>query len=471
MSISNYAPEISLIQQGRAKEAIPRLISRIGMDGHNPDLHNNLALAFQDIGDTDRAERGFRVVLERWAGHPQAACNLGDLLARQNRFEEAEEVLSGNSHPHCRAALAMVKIEQLRIAEALADIKAIAEESGNAAAHSVYLGYSLHEGYDRAAHEAWLERFVPWSSPAPSTWNGERPVRIGYTGDVFRHCAVASMLELVLANHRTSGNVEVHVYSDVQPGQVDETTRSIQRLVQDWHPTGALSDMELAQKIKEDGIDVLIDTQGHKLGSRIMVHAKRPAALQYTYIGYAGDTLIGRNIDKEIGWAYRPPDARPDSVTPRPQARNGFVTFGSVNRAAKITAQTIRAWGQAMAETPKSRLKVMVKGGERNGEARRQLERHGVPGERLELAERRERNVDYLAFANEIDIHLDTVPYGGGATTADMLLMGVPTQGIADGPYQMGRQIMAGLPSGAEVAERLEVLIRRELKVAAECCS
>jgi predicted O-linked N-acetylglucosamine transferase (SPINDLY family) len=444
-----YDREINLIQSGRPQEAISLLLAKVATVNDDPDLYTNLALAFEDVGELARAEGGYRMILSRWPGHVEASVNYGDLLARASRFEEAAAVLSASPHPHCRAALAMVKIEQLRVAEGLADIKAVADESDNAFAASVHLGYSLHQGYDRAAHEAWLKRFVPWHATAPSKWDGNRPIRIGYTGDVFRHCAVASMLEPVLANHDRA-RFTPYVYSDVMPP--DATTERMMALAPNWRDTRGLSDAELAQQIRQDSIDVLIDTQGHKLGSRIMVHAMRPAPIQFTYIGYAGDTLIGRNIDREVGWAYRPSDDAPP-VSESPAIRNGFVTFGSVNRAAKINQGVAAAWGRILTNVPTSRLIVVVKGGESNRVARQMLSSAGIPGDRLELVDRPAAHADYLRLADRFDLHLDTFPYGGGATACDMLWQGVPSIVLRGDEYSMGDKLLgavglAGLVAG-----------------------
>ncbi len=453
-----YTREINLIQQGKAKEAIPLLIGRIGTDGHNPDLHTNLAIAFEDVGDVDRAERGYRLVLERWAGHPDAACNLADLLVRQSRFEEAGAALIGNPHPHCRAQLAMVKVEQLQTADAIADMKALAADSGYAADASVALGYSLHEGYDRAAHEAWLQKFVPWSEAPQATWDGKRPIRIGYTGDVFRHCAVANMLLPVLFKHDID-RFRIFVYSDVR--RWDGVTGKLLSWIPDWRETADLSDGELEQLIRKDGIDVLIDTQGHKLNSRIMVHAKRPAPVQFSYIGYAGDTMIGvasdgvrrtgRNIDREVGWVYRPSDDAPPVSEP-PSKANGFITFGSVNRAAKINAGVIAAWGKILVALPTARLIVTVKGGEKNTVALRQLVAGGIPVDRVALADRPATHADYLRLAEGFDVHLDTFPYGGGTTLCDMLWQGVPSFVLQGDEFWMGDKILAGADFAGLVA-------------------
>ena len=50
-----------------------------------------------------------------------------------------------------------------------------------------------------------------------------------------------------------------------------------------------LTDEELAEQVRRDEIDVLVDLGGH-VGRRLLAFARRPAPLQVTWLGYVGTT-------------------------------------------------------------------------------------------------------------------------------------------------------------------------------------
>jgi predicted O-linked N-acetylglucosamine transferase (SPINDLY family) len=113
---------------------------------------------------------------------------------------------------------------------------------------------------------------------------------------------------------------------------------------------------------------------------------------------------------------------------PPPVLRNGFVTFGSFNRNAKITRGTLLAWSAILARVPQSRLQLRssVYGGAGSVQWLRERWRDvGVPVERIDFRPYVPLEQAMQAYT-EIDIALDTTPYNGGVTTCDALVSGVP---------------------------------------------
>ena len=50
------------------------------------------------------------------------------------------------------------------------------------------------------------------------------------------------------------------------------------------------TDDAAAQRIRSDGIDILIDIKGYTVGDRITIMARRPCDIQVTWLGYPGTT-------------------------------------------------------------------------------------------------------------------------------------------------------------------------------------
>jgi predicted O-linked N-acetylglucosamine transferase (SPINDLY family) len=121
--------------------------------------------------------------------------------------------------------------------------------------------------------------------------------------------------------------------------------------------------------------------------------------------------------------------------------RNGFVTFGSCNRHAKVTDAVARAWARVLDAVPGSRLVLRAAAyGQPSTVAfvRRRMERLGVPVERVAFAPHVALGELHRAY-EDIDVALDTFPFAGGVTTCDALAHGVPVVTLR-GDRMIGRQ-------------------------------
>lgn len=250
-------------------------------------------------------------------------------------------------------------------------------------------------------------------------------------------------MEGVLAHHDPAA-VEVFCYSDVT--QPDATTARFRCCAHAWRDTARLPHAALADLIRADRIDVLVDLTGHMGGNRLPVFARRPAPVQVAYPGYPATTGL-RAIDYCLTDADRdPPGAeqfyaeqlvRLDvtsqcyhptdedlPVAPPPAASNRYITFGSLNKPIKANPTVIEAWARILHGTPNSRLMLLCPDAARP-HFTDHFARFDVPADRLDLVPHRPRR-DYLQLHARIDINLDPWPYNGHTTLLDGLWMGVP---------------------------------------------
>ena len=160
-------------------------------------------------------------------------------------------------------------------------------------------------------------------------------------------------------------------YSGVRRG--DAMTDALKKMSQGWRDAFALSDAELAEQIRRDGIDVLVDLSVHMAGNRLAVFARRPAPVQVTWLGYPSTTGL-ETIDYRITdwrldpndesncyseesvrlersfWCYEPLVNSPGGpgVQAPPALRKGFVTFGCLNNFAKVTPAVLAWWREVL---------------------------------------------------------------------------------------------------------------------------
>jgi predicted O-linked N-acetylglucosamine transferase (SPINDLY family) len=239
------------------------------------------------------------------------------------------------------------------------------------------------------------------------------------------------------------------LYAYAEVARPDAMTARLRALCDHWRSTCGLGDAQVAELIRADGIDVLVDLAGHTAASRLLVFARKPAPVQVSYLGYPATTGLDAmdyrltdayaepagtseqwyverlvRLPRSL-WCYRPLDDMPE-VSPAPAGRNGYVTFGSFNNFAKIGARVIDLWAQLLRAVPDSRLfMICVPEGEAQHALIERFTARGVAAERLQLHGRLPRAAYLAAFGN-VDVALDPFPCNGGTTTCDALWMGLP---------------------------------------------
>ena len=280
-----------------------------------------------------------------------------------------------------------------------------------------------------------------------NTCDPQRQLRIGYVSGHFKGQSATYGFGGVLLHHDPE-RFEIICYSDTV--REDEVTDRLRCRADKWHRTAALSDPQLAELIRRDRIDILVDLVGHMGGNRLLAFARKPAPIQVTawgeptgtglevmdYLladpvlvpeverGLLAETVV--DLPNFLGYWTPEPIPEPGSL---PALRNGYVTFGSFNRLEKITDATLRAWAAILLRLPQARL-IIKTPLLSDASQRRRIEdalksADVVATERLILLGASNRASHFAAYQN-VDVALDTFPHSGGMTTLDALWMGIP---------------------------------------------
>jgi predicted O-linked N-acetylglucosamine transferase (SPINDLY family) len=282
----------------------------------------------------------------------------------------------------------------------------------------------------------------------------------------------------VLENHDRQ-QFEIFAYSiDTKR---DEATTYVENVV-DHFIELTPSRNEIANRVRQDGIDILVDLAGHTmLVDALLAFALRPAPVQVTWLGMASTGLSC--MDYFLGDAYMPcpgtdhlfteqvyrlprvngcyrPSCEVETTIP-PFFRNGHITFGSFNDPKKIGREVIKVWSVILHLHPSSKL--FLKYGNLGHEmVQRRLrgwfQEDGISADRLRF-EGAGTSLQFLHAINEVDIALDPFPYNGGTTTLETLWMGVPVVSITGrlAVNQAGACLLATV--GLPVANTLEQYI------------
>ncbi|NMM00029.1 tetratricopeptide repeat protein [Paraburkholderia sp. RP-4-7] len=452
---------LALRAQGQAGEATDRLRKAIELAPEDHEVMLVLAELLKEQGRVAEAEQAYRRLIALKPEHALAHNMLGQTLYWQFRLGEAEAVFRrtlefapGNAKTLNDLGL-MLQL-QGRLAEAVDTFhRALAIDPDYDTARSNLLFCLSHsEDVDpddlAKQHRAFgerLERKLPAQHKRhTNSQDPQRTLRVGFvSGDLFEH-AVASFLEPLLVDLARDPGLALYAYYN--HSIVDDVSVRLRSHFHNWASVYRMSDTALADQIRADGIDILIDLSGHTGRNRLQTFARKPAPIQVSWLGYPATTGM-RTMDYFFGdrflvppgeaenqfvekMVYLPAPApfAPAEVAPPtnrlPALANGYITFGSFNRMNKLRPEVIKLWAQVLHAVPTARMLIAGVAEDGYNKLVDWFEQEGIDRTRLESRPRLQMR-GYLQHHHAVDICLDAFPYAGATTTLHAAWMGVPT--------------------------------------------
>ncbi len=448
-------------QRGQNQVALDFMQRSIQLAPNISAAHCNLGLVFQALGRRDEALAGYQRSISLGPQNPEAYCNIGSLLTDMGRLDEAltacQTALGQRpNYSKAYACLGNVLKDMGRIDEAVeAYRKAHAAEPASASTHSS-LVYALHfhPAYDppaiAAEHRLWNQQhalpLLPTNLSYPNSRDPHRRLRVGYVSPNFREHVIGQNMMPLFANHDRSA-FEITCYSQV--ARPDSSTAEFKRHSDHWREIHGMDDAQLAQQIRDDQIDILVDLTMHLADSRLLAFARKPAPVQITFAAYPGSTGLSAidyrlsdpyldppGMDESIYtertvrlpdsfWCYDPLSRRDIAVGPLPAVKNGMITFGCLNNFAKVNQQVTALWARVLQKIPGCQMMIICWAGSARDRVLNVFRANDVDPGRIIFTSRLPRR-DYLETYNQIDIGLDTFPYNGHTTSLDSFWMGVP---------------------------------------------
>ncbi|CAB5677945.1 tetratricopeptide repeat protein [Comamonas aquatica] len=456
---------------GRFAEAEAGLLRCAEIDNESPEslyeIGRNLVQQKKEDEALEWLRRAIKAQPDYAAAHITLSAALNateDPLAAMEEIKASIKVLP--NIPHLHTNLGIVNLSLSRADDAIACFRKALKIAPNfsharssmlfALSHSTKITpeelYREHRAYGKLIEEEVKgKEYTTYTNSRVM----DRPLKIGFVSADFRNHAVAKfVIPFFEELHKREGFI-TYAYSN--HGAVDESMLRIKENMDVWRTVVQWSDDKLAEKIREDQIDILIDMSGHTAGDRLKVFARHPAPVQITWIGYPGTTglkamdytiledtvLPEENINKQFSEKiiYLPRaytfDGRHglQDFSDAPCLINDYLTFGSFNRLNKINREVISLWSGILNALPNSKLQMaaMPKSGGAN-ELLKWFQEEGISEDRIYFYPRTGFS-EYLKLHNQVDVCLDTFPYTGGTTTLHALWMGVPTLTLAGKTY------------------------------------
>ncbi len=487
---------------GNNDRAQMEFIKAIELAPANPDPYNNLGMLCAKTGDVRRAMEHYKTALQLRPDFPEARYNLGNCLRDIEEYDAA--ILSFRAAVRLRPSFT----------EAIYNLGEALDKTGNyEEAEDCFAAIVSADGIHAKAHSSllWTLNYDPRYGPAklyeqhkkfgvtferPLHRSALRPcdaapgrrLKIGYVSADFNNHPVARFMAPVVRNHDRS-QFEIFCYSGVE--KPDAQTEFFRRHCDTWIDAEAMPDESLAGRIRQDGIDVLVDLSGHSAGNRLPLFALRPAPVQATYLGYPNTTGLSsidfrltdsitdppgeprvhtENLLRLDGCfcCYAPPPAAPD-VGPLPADTAGAVTFGSTHTLSRLNKSVVELWSEVLRALPLSRLLIFrtTLHGEARARLSGQFEACGVAPGRITMLDTVPPQ-GHLAVYNSMDIMLDTRPWSGHASACESLWMGVPVVTLATDRFagRMVASVLSCVSLGECIARSREEFVARATSLA-----
>lgn len=445
---------IALADQGKLTESAAAHRQALALKPDLPEVHNNLGNVLKDLGKVDEAMASYHHALQLKPDWADVYNNLGNVHKDRGQFAQAIASY--------RRALEIEPDFAVACGNLLFTHNYMPDQSPD-----MLLSEARHYGELVARH---ARPYTQW----PHLPDAQRTLRVGLVSGDFNQHPVGYFIEGVLAALAAQSAGDLQVFAYANQLRDDALTERIKASCHGWCSAAGLSDQRLAERIRDDGIDILIDLSGHTAHGRLPMFAWRPAPIQVTWLGYFATTGVAE-IDYLIAdpWTlpaseeahfteaiWRLPDTRlcftpPDvdvAVSTLPALANGYVTFGCFNNLSKMNDAVVALWSRVLQAVAGSRL--FLKASQLDDAAvcqsvQDRFAAHGVAPERL-ILEGQSPRAAYLAAYGRVDIALDPFPFTGGATSAESLWMGVPVLTLAGDRFVsrqgLGLMTNAGLP-------------------------
>ncbi|WP_321952709.1 tetratricopeptide repeat protein [Paraburkholderia bannensis] len=391
-------------------------------------LYRTLGATLQVIGRSAEGIANIRRAVELAPDDALELDALGNALSQHGEYDEAEVTF--------RRALEMAP---------------------NQAPTNSNLLFSLMHKHDLdaprafAEFRAFAERFeAPLRAQWPQHTNELNPakrLKVGFvSGDLFDH-PVAYFLLSVVEHLALDPNLSLHFYSNYAAS--DSFTGKIRAHAASWREVFGMSDALLAQTIRNDGIDILIDLSGHTGRNRLVAFAHKPAPVQVGWIGnpattgltaidyYMSDRFVtpleqfASQFSEKLVFLpalapFKPHPGAPE-VNELPALKNGHLTFGSFSRIVKIGPEVVALWARVLRELPTSRMLVgAIASTEQMSKIAGMFANENIDASRISFMQRK-GVTEYLRQHHMVDVCLDAFPFAGSTTTMHALWMGVPT--------------------------------------------
>jgi protein O-GlcNAc transferase len=414
--------------------------------------------------DFEKARILFKDSYEKDPDNIDAMCNLGHVSLKLKNYEyifkELKRFIKNKGYnPKVNETLARIYYFTGQLDEALQLYKEMSDKNDLTKDSSAHFLSSLNYSskFSQAEYLNYCKKinkkFIPKDLHQLIELDvdkNSKNLNIGFISPDFIEHSVTEFLYGTLKELKNKG-FKVHAFNLRKEEQLDSVSQSLMKVFDCWHNLAKLSDLNVANIIRKNKINILINLVGYFAGNRFTIMKYKAAPLQMIWMGYVNTTGI-----EEIDYIVADPNLIKKSeenlysekiiklpkiwnchsgidsdikVGDLPFLKNNYITFGSFNNSSKINNDVIETWSQILLR--KSNSKIIIKAPSTDSEIAQEnilkkFKEFNVESSRVLFSKREKKREDHYKLYNKVDISLDTFPYPGVTTSIESIWMGVP---------------------------------------------
>ena len=442
----------------RDEEALRCFGQALALEPDNVEVLINQGTSLHELRRLPEAAQSLQQAARLAPHHTGAWTNLGITLADASRWDEAKQAFEQvcmlePSHAYAlgnRFNAAIRTCDWTHVDTWRAEMEAAVQSGQLAATPFQFLAASDNGAALRQCAQLHAQHEL---QPHPPLWAGETyqhdRVRVAYLSADFHDHATGHLMAEVFEKHDRE-RFDVSAWS-FGPVTGDGMQRRLRAAFPQFHEVQAVSDAEIARRLRAAEIDILVDLKGYTKGNRVGILAHRPAPVHVNYLGYPGTLGMPGLADwiiadphvippghesfytekvARLADCYQPTCLLRESAAATPSREalglppQGFV-FCSFNNNYKITPAVFTVWMRLLKQVEGSVLWLLQDQPEVALRLRDAAQAQGVEPEQIVFAPRVPQS-EHLARHARADLFLDTLPCNAHTTASDALWAGLP---------------------------------------------
>lgn len=426
----------------------------------NVNALKNLAETYRKTNNFNLAIKYYELYLNINNNDPDAINNIASCFLKKKNYKVSIEyyrelIKIDPTNEEYLTNLAFALIQSLNINDGIEILEKVLDK--NIKNNRAYSGYLQNQNFNYKINFNKINNYIKKFNQSYEkeklniiNFNYEKnpkKLNIGFISPDFREHPVGYCIRNVIKQLKLNN---FNLYGYYNHKIKDSLTNEFEKDFDNFENIFGHSNEQIINKIRKDGIHILIDLAGHSINNNLEIFYYKPAPIQMSWLGSMNTTgikeidykIIDENIFlKSIEKNYTEklltlPNIWTDYVVNKGeniestihQKEEDPVIFGSFVALRKINNEVIKLWSEVLNKFPTTKMHFIARELEDinvEKDLRNKFLRYGIDFSRL-IMEKSTDHITYLKSYSKIHISLDPFPFNAVTTSFESIWMGVP---------------------------------------------